>query len=908
MKISRREFLKTTTAAGVALVFSRVSVGMTGDGVNTGSQPPGWAGDPGEAKFRFDGLAKVTGQKINARDFRALDMEGWPARETYVFIVRSNFVDVQFMGVDLTILPGDLKPLKVITAEDLKRDGFGAATREFSEGRYLVPKGDAPDYLGQPVAILLFGDRRAMMHARSLLMANPYVVKRGRGVKVPETFAYAPQSNIIKVVENRPYPMSDKVVFSQMQGGPANPEGTGERNAEAKKYRQWIAQKLDSEADWKVYKRRYSTQMTDPMFMEPESGLAWYEPQKKTLHMVLGTQSPETDAVNSAEIFSAKGCKYGLNKIDFTSCQLGGGFGGRDSSIFCLYLAIAAAYADGPVRILFDRFEQFQSGLKRHPSEIDLAIATSPDGTFQAIRNCVAFNAGGRKNISIYLAEVAAISATSVYGFPLVDINTRALRSPSVVAGSVRGFGVPQAVFGVECMVDEIADSLKIDPIVLRRKNILQPNSAISTGAKVAPPGLDEMCQLAMKHPIWKRRRAFTETRAAGQSKLHGVGFAVTMKNYGTGSDPVFAGVSISREGLLTVTTHAVEMGTGIDTTLATSTAKLLGNNANKLVLGEIDVFNQLKLKESRGQDVTDPFWTPIVFSSTKAAMTSSRTVFGVEQSSKILFDLAVLPAAKLIWGSNAKTLGANDVLWKDGSLTAEGFRDLSLPELAAKIYDTDAITSVINHAFYRGGWAEADYTVSGKTFRYPIDALGVKQASAKTHTIIERKNLKSYTTEALWAREGQTMSAAAFLVAVEVDTATGKVQVTDGVHYIAPGRVLQRALVEGQMDGGYAEGLGYALLEHLPVNDTGPSNGFWNLGQYQVPLAEDCAIGRIEKVILPAESANSPARGIAEAVSCPIAPAIVNAVSNAVGFRFRDLPITPQKVLAALSDAEVVQ
>ena len=152
-----------------------------------------------------------------------------------------------------------------------------------------------------------------------------------------------------------------------------------------------------------------------------------------------------------------------------------------------------------------------------------------------------------------------------------------------------------------------------------------------------------------------------------------------------------------------------------------------------------------------------------------------------------------------------------------------------------------------------------------------------------------------------MWEGNGQTFTAAATLIAVEVDRRSGEIRVVDGVQFLAPGRILQRDIVEGQMDGCFAMGVGQALLEELPPFESGASDGKWNLNRYHVPLARDCAIHAVEKVILPPESPDAPARGIAEVAMCPVAPAIANAVAHATGKRFYTLPITPDKVLAAL-------
>jgi CO/xanthine dehydrogenase Mo-binding subunit len=108
---------------------------------------------------------------------------------------------------------------------------------------------------------------------------------------------------------------------------------------------------------------------------------------------------------------------------------------------------------------------------------------------------------------------------------------------------------------------------------------------------------------------------------------------------------------------------------------------------------------------------------------------------------------------------------------------------------------------------------------------------------------------------------------------------------------------MIQRDLVEGQMDGQWAMGIGHALLEDLPPSADGAASGTWNLNQYYVPLARDCALDSTEKVILPPESPDAPARGMGEVPLLPVPPAIANAIAHATGQRFRDLPITSEKI-----------
>ena len=899
MEQTRREFLKTTAASGAVILLSRYDLWGAEAYAGQSLQPADWQAGPGKARFRIDGFAKVTGQKIYARDFRARDLPGWPQDEQVVYILRATFSDHVFDGVDLSELPEELKPQKMVTAEDLQRDGIHIAESNYPEGMYLVPKGSAPDHLGQPVALLFFKDLQTMKAARSQLMFELDPIKKGASITLPKDYVYQPETSIIHIVKEGPEPYEKRVKFAQTKGGPVHPEEPGKRNAEAMLGVKLIDSKLTS-GGWRLTEGTYTTQLIDPMFMEPESGLGWLDPKQQTLHLLIGTQSPQDDANTAVELFKDLEGRFKVGTVDFTSCYLGGGFGGRDTSIFCVYLSLAAAYADGPVRIIYDRFEQFQSGIKRHPATMDITLAADDKGQFQALRTHAVLNGGGRPNLSKYVAQVAGLNATGPYDFPLADILSQAVHTRSLGAGSMRGYGASMLAFAIESSVDEAARSLKMDAIDLRQRNVLHPGWAISTGAPKAPPGLEDMCKKARAHRLWSHREQLKQTQSKGDIAF-GVGFAITMKNYGTGADAIFNDVAIDPLGQITVTTHAVDMGNGSATTLALSTAAILGANATSVKLGEIDLFKQLDMVESFEPQPQNPRWTPLLFMSSKAATTSSRWVHSVEQSSHVLFETGLFPAAQSLWGKKGDTLKIASVHWRNGYLTAPGLRPLSLKDIAAKAHADRRITAVMNHAFFSAKWVEGDYSIDGVTQRRPVDGLAIRRGQATQYEIVERKNPQLMTVESMWEGNGQTFGASACLVAVTVNRKTGEIKVVEGVHYLAPGKVLQQEMVEGQMDGAFAMGVGHALLENLPAFEDGPTTGRWNLDRYHVALAGDSALGKIEKVILPPESETAPARGIAEVVLNPVAPAIANAVTHAIEVRFRDLPITAEKVRNAL-------
>src|SRR3954470_6349096 len=155
MRASRREVVKWVSASGIALSLSRL-------GLAEDAGFPARAVLPGRQKWnpaatgrgRIDGVAKVTGAKLYASDFRAADMPGWPATTSHAMLIRAPDATHVYTGIDLARLSGTLKPSVVVGAGDLAR--IGTRVPEFFSGDLFCPVGRTPLYLGQPVALLLF--------------------------------------------------------------------------------------------------------------------------------------------------------------------------------------------------------------------------------------------------------------------------------------------------------------------------------------------------------------------------------------------------------------------------------------------------------------------------------------------------------------------------------------------------------------------------------------------------------------------------------------------------------------------------------------------------------------------------------------------------------------------------------
>lgn len=891
---------------------------------------PDWSGGPGKARFRIDGLAKVTGQKIYARDFRAADMPGWPKTERMAMILRATQPRTVFAGLDLSRLDAvDARPLLTITQTPLP--GFTGPQSDLasldlqlpfsSEGpdgvsQLLVPVGMAPQFYGQPVAILIFADANTYRRAKRALQFQPDVVLTG-GLppppppppKLPQPWvlAYSPVNYLTR------YEAPGVPPFSQVQVGyasdPYQPDSTAQPcNSVARQLRRRIDTALQAPSPTVLQLGgSYATQVLDPMFMEPEAGLAWLEPPKdtdkgpakSTLHLVLGTQATNGDSLDSLDLF--KNCpSIKVGTVVLNSCYPGGGFGGRDVSTFPPLLAVTAALADGPVRIAQDRYEQFQGGLKQLASNINQRIAVDTrTGKFLAFSSQQVLPSGGQNNYSQFVAMLAGYCGLSGYDIKQAYVDAIAQPSSGVVAGSMRGFGGPQASFAVETLVDEVAVALKRDPIALRELNVLREGDRTITGAPLEQQmRLQEICRHSREQALWRDREA-VKARKAREGIRYGVGFALANQAYGTGKDGVMAEVAVDAIGRLTVRTNCVDMGNGSATTLAISTAGSLGHNAHDIVMGDVASFNALGVSTYKDGNWSQPQWTAAFAMSSSACLTAFHQVHVTEQASQVLFQAGLLPAAAVLWKVPlAQVQGKTQ--WDKGHLTAPGLPPLSLRELAAKIHQAGMTAAAMVHGCYEGSWVAGSYALpSGSTLQLPIDGLSLRTAGQADWTVVLRQSVIAPNPKAsLYGRSLYAPSGV--LVAVEIGPKNYAPRVVDVQLLVDAGKVIQPDLLMGQAQGGIAMGIGYALLENLPLEEGGGGDGRWNLDRYQVALSGDVPLARMS--ITPLPTTETTGKGIAEAVLCPIAPAIGNAIAHATGKRFRSLPIAAADIERALS------
>jgi CO/xanthine dehydrogenase Mo-binding subunit len=939
---SRRGFVRAGVAAGIAF-----RIGFIGRGADAAivddphEQLPSWISPDGKVRFRVDAVAKVTGAKTFARDYRARDLPGWPETQSHAFLLLANRADAVFDGVDLSLLGEELKPDRLVLGDELLRDGLKPPVSgvvgppDFYGDVLLVPPGETPRLLGQPVALLIYRDFARFEAARRRLRFAEGVVRWGAvsGYRTPAHYGAARFARIAGPTPDAPdvyAPLTGTTVYGTFEGDRVV-WPSADKAGDAAQRGMWAAGEIDrmiaaatSSADQMVMRRSYFSQSIDASPMEADNGNAWFDPSSGTLRLMMATQSPYEVAVAAAAMTAAS--RIAVKSVDL-SIGYTVGYGTKDHSIFPYLGIVAALYGEGrPVRLANDRYQQFQMGLKRHAVWTDATLVVDrASQRFRIMKGAYRLDGGGRRNFSPEVGGVGASAGQSVYYLPNSDFAAEIRASRAVDAGSTRGYGTLQAMTATEMLVDETAQLLSVDAIELRRRNLMLPGMRNSQGAvPTSTLRNDELLRRAAEHPLWRdradRKRNFD---AAHAGKRYGVGFAIVHKDYGSGAEAATTTLELLPSGNLSLRQDGNEMGTGMTTSHAVMVRDILGCAPATMTFGVtewpemplVSTDEPFTLSQAREDALArDPRWTPLRQTSMSASNSAYFVGHATRTAARALLRLSLWPAALSIWsaGGASPAVDMTEARFTGGKLSAGKLEPLGLERLAPVAHAQGLVTAVSVHTFNRWQWAEAEFDVPGAgALRLPADALSVRYGEGAP---AERKALMSDGGFHFIARRQvvfppvSLLNAAvtyyagmATLAEIAVDTATGKVALLSHHSILECGNPIVPQLVSGQLQGGLAMGIGHALLEELPLYEDGPGNGTWNWNRYRLPRAADVAVWKQTAEILPALSESEPPKGMAEVVMIAIVPAIANAVAHAIGKRFYATPITAQQILEAL-------
>jgi len=535
-----------------------------------------------------------------------------------------------------------------------------------------------------------------------------------------------------------------------------------------------------------------------------------------------------------------------FSKVRVTQSPVGGAFGGKEDipSEVCTRTAIAAMKFKRPVRMVYHRHDDVQMSSKRHPFEMRYKVGVKKDGTLVAADVDLHGNAGAYITLSPVVSYRGAMQAMGPYKVPNIKVRSTHWYTNLPPTGAFRGFGSPQVTFGHERMMDIIAESLKIDPIELRLKNLLHEEDETMTGHLLkASVGVDETMQRVRKASSWDERK---KSEKENGRYLRGIGVATShygncLGAAGWALDGAGVKIQVRRDGSIAVAFGLVEMGQGALTVVTQMTAEALGVSTERISILPTDTMNV-------------PDSGPSV-ASRNVVMTGN----AIRDAATRLVPIFKSAAAEMFGCAEADVEIVDDRVINHKSGDSTGFRDL------------------------------ADYLYISNR---PMDTLGWWHVP-KLEFDPKRGYGQAYFT----------YSYSTHVAEVTVDKLTGLVHVDRiwAAHDI--GQAINPAGIEGQVEGGTAQGIGWALTEDFKTENGHVTTS--NLTTYLLPTAKDVA--EVETIIVEAPEPLGPwgAKGVGEPAIIPTGAAIANAVSDALGVQIHHLPIRPEMVLDVLEGVE---
>lgn len=519
-------------------------------------------------------------------------------------------------------------------------------------------------------------------------------------------------------------------------------------------------------------------------------------------------------------------------KVRIIPTAVGGGFGTKLDLSVQPFLALAAWKLNRPVRIVYSRTESIMSTTKRHPAHLRLRAGATRDGKLTAIDFAADFNTGAYSSWGPTVAARVPVHASGPYRVPNYRAVTRAVHTNLVPAGAFRGFGVPQTAIAQEQLYDDLADRAGMDRLEFRILNALDNHSPTVTG-QVLGEGVGIRACLEALRPKWQTARAQTaDFNAKANGPLRrGVGVAGMWYGCGNTSLP---NPSTVRIGLKRDGRIALHQG-AVD----------IGQGSNTIV----------------AQICADAVGAPISHLDLVSGDTAITPDCGKTSASRqtLVTGKAAYLAGKQLRSEILKLAQACDcatIRFGDGNVIVS--EDAKKVSLALENLPLDSHGYVIT---------------SEATFDPPTSPLD---------------------------ENGQGIPYAVFgfgahMAEVEVDTELGTVRVLKVTAAHDVGCAINPTLIEGQIEGGVAQGIGMALMEEFF-----PGKGE-NLHDYLIPSAGD--IPPIESILIEDASSIGPfgAKGIGEQAVIPTAPAILNAIHDAAGVRVRKTPATPDRLRAAI-------
>ncbi len=589
------------------------------------------------------------------------------------------------------------------------------------------------------------------------------------------------------------------------------------------------------EASDLVVEQVYYTQQVQQTPLEPHIVITWLDEDER-LVVRTSTQVP----FHVRRIISPL-IDVPVKNIRVIKPRIGGGFGVKQEMLLEDLSALLTLRTGRPVRFYFSRQDEFRSSRSRHSDRIRFKVGVTKEGIVRAIEMDMIENAGAYGVHGFTVCNVTGTRGLSTYRANAQRFHADIVYTNLPVPGAFRGYGGPQGIYGIECIMDEVAEKLGMDPIEFRMKNVVKPGEHIRIMDQLAEfdpvpqsvnsYGLDRCIEKGKEAVNWDDSRK--ESYRIDPSRPHiqkGLGMAIMM--HGTaiaGIDMGAVSMKINDDGSFNLMAGATDLGTGSDTILAQMAAEVL-----KIPISKIVVYS------------SDTDFTPF-------------DVGAYASSTTYISGMAAKKCAEAI---------KEQVLERAALMLSVPKEDLHLAE---------------------------EGVVAGDGRRVTMEEIALHSLHRK-----DQRQIAAFASHV--SPECPPVFAVQF-AEVEVDTETGQVTPLRLVIAVSPGMVVNPTTALGQLEGGQATALGYALCEEMNFDDKGDMVNV-RFGDYHILQADE--MPEMQSFIIPEPEFTGPfgAKALAEIPTDGVAPAVANAVANAIGKRIRDLPILPEKVWRALQNS----
>ena len=586
-----------------------------------------------------------------------------------------------------------------------------------------------------------------------------------------------------------------------------------------------------------VVEGEYEVGMQDQAFLGPESGLAAPDGEGG-VDLYIATQWLHIDRDQLAESLDLP-----PESVRLTLSGVGGAFGGREDLSMQIHACLLALHTGRPVKMMYNREESFFGHVHRHPARLCYEHGATQDGELVYVKARIVLDGGAYASSSMAVCSNAASFSCGPYDVPNALIDTYMVYTNNPPCGAMRGFGAVQACFAYEAQMDKLARALDMDPVELRIKNAINPGDKLPFGQEMPEPApVAEILRRVRAMPMPEEKEVMgrdlrelpggVSNVSHGEGVKRGVGYAVGFKNVCYSEG--FDDSSTARVVL------SVEDGEPL---VQVHTA------AAEVGQGLITIQEQVARTELGVERVSIlPADTHVGSSGSSSASRQTYMTGGAVKGACEAVRERVFERVREEFGEDL-----DDLLLDDGMVFSES-RGMLVP-LAEALGDEEIEETFAFH--------------HKETF--PFDQNGQGNAHVQ-------------------------FAFAAHRAVVEVDTELGLVRVVEVATAQDVGKVMNPQGLEGQIEGGIAQGLGLALLEEIQVSEGKIQNASFT--DYLIPTILD--MPRVRAEILELADPNSPygLKGVGEPPTIASTPAIVSALRDATGQELARVPVKPEQIV----------